>query len=242
MKLILCQSTRDVPFVIGMTVPWNVKKKKTSLFNDAGVAFTGEYPICPLTRQAQTHVSDSYLIYLYIWIRPETDLWISESTRFFFLLTWSWLISDLCYMGGKKKIRNGSLEPWSVNGAYGEQCASEGIHALFIAFNISANFSYWADNDNIKINISADSDMVADTSCIPNIDPNESILNQTESISELNCKLMNRNLIMKFMSILLRPIDDFWGGQKTWRRLVYWSWIIDKSLLFNRENYWLLDD
>ncbi len=40
--------------------------KKTSLFNDVGVAFTGEYPICPLTRQAQMHVSDSYVIYFHI--------------------------------------------------------------------------------------------------------------------------------------------------------------------------------
>ncbi len=50
-KLILCYSTRDVSFVTGMSVPRNVLKKK--LFNDVGVAFTGEYLICPLTRQVQ---------------------------------------------------------------------------------------------------------------------------------------------------------------------------------------------
>jgi len=41
---------------------------------------------------------------------------------------------------------------------------------LFIGFNISAKFSYRADNNNIKNeHISADTDMVADIFCIPNI-------------------------------------------------------------------------
>ncbi len=55
--------------------------KKTNFL--IGVAFTGEYPIWPLTRQAQMHVSDSYLIYFHIRMRPETDRRISESMRFF---------------------------------------------------------------------------------------------------------------------------------------------------------------
>ncbi len=43
-----------------------VCKKKNELFNDVGVAFTGEYPICPLTRQAQMHISELHLIYFHI--------------------------------------------------------------------------------------------------------------------------------------------------------------------------------
>ncbi len=69
-KWILCYSTRDVSFVTGVSVLRNVKEK--SLFNDVGVAFTGEYPICPLTRQAQMHISELHLIYFHIWMRPET--------------------------------------------------------------------------------------------------------------------------------------------------------------------------
>ncbi len=72
---------------------------KNTLFDDVGVAFTGGYPICPLTRQAQMHVSDSYLIFsTYEWgLKP---IWEYRKPCDFFLLTRSWAISDLCHMGG----------------------------------------------------------------------------------------------------------------------------------------------
>ena len=45
---------------------------------------------------------------------------------------------------------------------------SEGNNALFITFKISAKFSYRADTDNRKIeHLSADTNMVANISCIP---------------------------------------------------------------------------
>ncbi len=84
--------------------------REIPLLNYIGVAFTGEDLIWLLTRQAQMHISDSYLIYFPIWMWPETDQRISESMQVFLLLKRSWAISDLCHMGGKK-IWIGSLEP-----------------------------------------------------------------------------------------------------------------------------------
>ncbi len=87
---------------------------KNTLFDDVGVTFIGGYPICPLTRQAQMHVSDSYLIFsTYEWgLKP---IWEYRNPCDFSCLhgrgpypicaTW------------EDKIRFGSLEPCSVNAA-----------------------------------------------------------------------------------------------------------------------------
>ncbi len=41
-----------------------------------------EYLICPLRSQSKRHISDSYQIYFHIWMRPESDLRISDSICF----------------------------------------------------------------------------------------------------------------------------------------------------------------
>ena len=60
------------------------------VFKNAGFTLTGK--IWPLWQQAQTHILDSYVIYLNIWMRPETNLKLSICFFLYFLPLTRWLV------------------------------------------------------------------------------------------------------------------------------------------------------
>ena len=74
-----------------------------------------ENPICLFTWQSHWHISDLYPIYFHIWMRPETDLEISECMRFFPVYTVIEHIRSVSHMS--KKIGIGSHFTDSVNEA-----------------------------------------------------------------------------------------------------------------------------
>lgn len=82
-------------------------------FREVWLALKVEYLICLLTCEMQMHVSDSYLIYTYEFgLKLTWDIGIHAI--FFFLLTHSWVICDLCHMGGKSASDTHSIF-WAVS-------------------------------------------------------------------------------------------------------------------------------
>lgn len=115
-KWILCYSTRDVSFVTGMSVQQNVLKKKLTFQWRRSRIYRGRSDLITYMAGANARIR---FIYFHIWMRPETDLRILESMRFFPAYTVMGHIRSVPH--GRKKIGIGSLEPCSVNAAIDTQ-------------------------------------------------------------------------------------------------------------------------